>query len=630
MSTPKKRGRADATPAKSTAEKKRKPEAIETETPSKKRRVTKLSPTRTVLENVDVFVWGSPDFFQCGPVHPNELKKPWPLYSRERSEEEIANKSKPPIFSCEAVLDLESNGYHNALLVLQKGKKVLYTWGCNDDAVLGRVTQLTEAEKAAITDGEKDLEDIRQCTPTPVDLEDVIQVAVGNHHMIVLTSDGSVWGWGIYKDDDGFIGFDPSVKDRDNKVFHPMLVPSLPKNIVAVASSANVSLALTETGRVWEWGCTGQRVQRRSGRLREHTLDYNQQQLNPHQLIFPAAVEEIYAGGDHHFAIDCNRQVYAWGINGWGQLGIGKKESKCQEKPKKVFALGKNVIQLACGATHSLALTSEGHVFSWGRGSYGQLGHGKKEKKVVINKNNYVAANKQSNMALLLFKTNPTETSTPAIETETTRFTFNSEPASDVSASGFVFGGSTPAAPATSSFTFGTTPNPEAAPSATTFVFDTSSSSATPAPANGATFTFGATVAEPTPVKADSDAAVFIFDKDKKEPEPEINESMDTEEQDDDFISTPQRIEFFEKLRADSGAKAVSIGAGCNHSIVITDDGKVYTFGFNEQSQLGLNHPEDQHTPEVFLPELVPFGKTYNARRATGGTDHTVLLASKK
>lgn len=55
MSTPRKRGRAAndalAAPPKTTAEKKRKPER-EAETPSKKRKITKVEPTKTVLENV--------------------------------------------------------------------------------------------------------------------------------------------------------------------------------------------------------------------------------------------------------------------------------------------------------------------------------------------------------------------------------------------------------------------------------------------------------------------------------------------------------------------------------------------------------------------------------------------------
>ena len=38
---------------------------------------------------------------------------------------------------------------------------------------------------------------------------------------------------------------------------------------------------------------------------------------------------------------------------------------------------GKQVVQIACGSSHSAAVTSEGELYTWGRGTYGRLGHGR-------------------------------------------------------------------------------------------------------------------------------------------------------------------------------------------------------------------------------------------------------------
>jgi alpha-tubulin suppressor-like RCC1 family protein len=37
---------------------------------------------------------------------------------------------------------------------------------------------------------------------------------------------------------------------------------------------------------------------------------------------------------------------------------------------------GKNVVDIACGAKHTLALTGNGDIYSWGWNYMGQLGHG--------------------------------------------------------------------------------------------------------------------------------------------------------------------------------------------------------------------------------------------------------------
>lgn len=66
-------------------------------------------------------------------------------------------------------------------------------------------------------------------------------------------------------------------------------------------------------------------------------------------------------------------QVYAWGNNAFGQLGLGDKRTR--RSPALVSGLwALPVAQLAAGAAHSAALTSAGFLFTWGANSRGQLG----------------------------------------------------------------------------------------------------------------------------------------------------------------------------------------------------------------------------------------------------------------
>ncbi len=73
---------------------------------------------------------------------------------------------------------------------------------------------------------------------------------------------------------------------------------------------------------------------------------------------------------------DGGRVQVAWGSSEWGQCG---HESEAVEFsiPRAVKALrGRYVCGVACGAAHTLVLTSTGDVMSCGMGAYGALGHG--------------------------------------------------------------------------------------------------------------------------------------------------------------------------------------------------------------------------------------------------------------
>jgi regulator of chromosome condensation len=67
--------------------------------------------------------------------------------------------------------------------------------------------------------------------------------------------------------------------------------------------------------------------------------------------------------------------VYSFGLNNMGQLGLGSLEPNHTGTPSLVRALeGKGVESLCGGEHHSLALTSSGEVYAFGRGDNNQLG----------------------------------------------------------------------------------------------------------------------------------------------------------------------------------------------------------------------------------------------------------------
>lgn len=104
----------------------------------------------------------------------------------------------------------------------------------------------------------------------------------------------------------------------------------------------------------------------------ESTRLYRDTQLVPETA--PDDVE-VAAGGYFTLVRDASGKVFASGSNTYGQLGNGTTTGSLT--PVQVSGLTNvNVVQIAAGGYHSLALGSDGSVWAWGQGSYGQLGNG--------------------------------------------------------------------------------------------------------------------------------------------------------------------------------------------------------------------------------------------------------------
>ncbi|WCJ37753.1 Regulator of chromosome condensation (RCC1) family protein [Euphorbia peplus] len=109
-------------------------------------------------------------------------------------------------------------------------------------------------------------------------------------------------------------------------------------------------------------------------------------QWTPH-LLLPSSfsnqtLKSIACGGAHTLFLTESGRVFATGLNDFGQLGITCNDTHALE-PTEISGLKKEIIHISAGYHNSSAITVDGELYMWGRNSSGQLGLGKKAKKVV-------------------------------------------------------------------------------------------------------------------------------------------------------------------------------------------------------------------------------------------------------
>jgi alpha-tubulin suppressor-like RCC1 family protein/phosphodiesterase/alkaline phosphatase D-like protein len=250
-------------------------------------------------------------------------------------------------------------------LVLEWGSTRLMAWGSNANGQLGESLLVTSRNVPAVVSGTDGVEG-----------GPLFGIAA-NEHCFSYGVGSLLVGWG--RNDDGRVG---------NGVTGSAALPGpvvrsgvlAGKTVTGISAGYTHSLAFCPDGTLASWGGND------FGELgRSSTATTTPGQVGATGILNGRKVLAVAAGGNFSLALCDGGVVASWGYNGSGQLGDGsttKHTAPAWVSTAGVLA-GKEVVAIAAGVSHSLALCADGTIAAWGGNSSGQLGDGSSNSSLV-------------------------------------------------------------------------------------------------------------------------------------------------------------------------------------------------------------------------------------------------------
>ena len=254
-------------------------------------------------------------------------------------------------------------GSDHSLAVTASGQ--LYGFGYNYYGQLGRSANTSSGDPNP--------------TPTVVTLAGeigpVTQVAAGGNHSLAVTASGQLYAF-------GYNGYGELGSATNSGTGNPNPTPtpvSLPGEIGPVTQVAAGECSQSRGDR--QRAALRVRAQR-DGELGSATnISTTNPNPTPTLVTLPGEigpVTQVAAGANHSLAVTASGQLYAFGYNEYGQLGSTTNSGTGNPNPTPTLVtlpgeVGR-VTQVAAGGDHSLAVTASGQLYAFGINAFGQLG----------------------------------------------------------------------------------------------------------------------------------------------------------------------------------------------------------------------------------------------------------------
>nr|WP_255216008.1 hypothetical protein [Pseudenhygromyxa sp. WMMC2535] len=258
-------------------------------------------------------------------------------------------------------LSVTAGTYHSCALSLDAS---VYCWGRFNEGRLG----LPALEQDVGDDEEPStlLQPLNLGAPA-------LAVAAGGAHTCAVLEGGNLvcWGWAF----SGVLGYGNTEVIGDDEDPVDAGLVDVGGAVESLAASHTTTCVILEGGalRCWGIGTSG-----KLGLGNEDKIGDDETPSSVDPVDLPEPVSFVSPGQEHTCAVTESGQLYCWGANTSGQLGLGHTQNiGDDESPSEgLVELGELVSQVAAGGSHTCALTQSGGVRCWGLGSDGQLGYG--------------------------------------------------------------------------------------------------------------------------------------------------------------------------------------------------------------------------------------------------------------
>jgi alpha-tubulin suppressor-like RCC1 family protein len=269
------------------------------------------------------------------------------------------------VLGLSSVVAVASGWYHSVAL---RGNGTVWTWGRNCEGQLGDGTQTDRNEPFQIPN-----------------LSDVIAVAAGWGHSMALKKDGTVWAWGNNRS--GQLGNGDAERTPQSAPVqvNGSKVGVFLSGIVSISCGGWHSVAVAKDGSLWTWGGNSE-GQLGNNNIQSSGVNLPVQVQDANGSGYFTNVLSVSAGWTHTLALQRGSHPYpgpisgvrAWGASHNGQVGNGTYDiwGMPLQIPLASPFPGETVVSVAAGFYHSVALGSQGSVWTWGDNSCGQIGDG--------------------------------------------------------------------------------------------------------------------------------------------------------------------------------------------------------------------------------------------------------------
>ena len=261
----------------------------------------------------------------------------------------VLNRSSPVQVGALTTWSLIAGGIYHSSAIETDGS--LYTWGNNAQGQLGINTVTSRSSPVQI--GSEPAAEVTNWS----------KVALGDRHAAATKTNGTLWAWGYNVN--GQLG-DNTVITRSS----PVQIGALTAWSLVAASGQYHTIATKTDGTIWTWGAGTK------GQLGNNASLATNKRSSPVQVGALTTWSKITSGREFTAAIKTDTTLWTWGANNSSQLG--ENDTVYRSSPVQVgntpVAETTNWSQVAGGASYFLATKTDGTMWAWGLGDNGQLG----------------------------------------------------------------------------------------------------------------------------------------------------------------------------------------------------------------------------------------------------------------